>query len=93
MGYVGRIACRTPSVDDVTVFAIFLAVCSPPQRSSPFLDGWYRTGTYRWDTSSGICIVSEIAIYLCHTRSSFANPGAASYGTTFHQQVSDVVDR
>ena len=30
MGYVGIIACRTAFVDDVIVFAIFLAVCSPP---------------------------------------------------------------
>ena len=31
MGYVQRIARRTPFVDDLVVFGIFLAVCSPPQ--------------------------------------------------------------
>jgi len=39
MGYVGRIACRTASVDDLTVFAIFLAVRSPLYQSLPFLKG------------------------------------------------------
>jgi len=39
MGYVRRTACRTAFTDDVTVFVIFLAVCSPPQRGYPFLDG------------------------------------------------------
>ena len=93
MGYEMRIACRTAFVDDVIVFAIFIAVCSPPQRSSPFLDGSYRTGTCRRDISSGICTVSGITtVYTCHTRSSFSNPGVASYSATFHQRVSDVVN-
>ena len=39
---------------------------------------------------SGGCIVSEIAVYPCHTRPSFANPGTASYNTIFHQEVSHV---
>ena len=39
MGYVPKIPCRTPFVDDVTVFALFLAVCSPPQQSASFLNG------------------------------------------------------
>ena len=30
MGYVERITCRTALVDDLIVFAIFLAVRSPP---------------------------------------------------------------
>ena len=67
MGCAGRITCRTASIDDVIVFVIFLAVRSPPQRSSSFLNGWYRTGTYRWDISSGCCMVSESVIYLYHT--------------------------
>jgi len=33
------VACRTPFVDDIIVFAIFLAVCSLPQHSAPFLSG------------------------------------------------------
>jgi len=37
MGYVGGITRRTASVDDLIVFAIFLAVRSPPYQSSPFL--------------------------------------------------------
>jgi hypothetical protein len=45
MGYVLHgIVCRTTSIDNVIVFATFLAVRSPPQRSSPFSEGWYRTG-------------------------------------------------
>ena len=39
MEYVRRIPCRAPFVDDVTVFAIFLAVCSPSQQSTSFLKG------------------------------------------------------
>jgi len=41
VGYVRRIACRTASVDDLIVFAIFLAVClaRSPQQNSPLLDG------------------------------------------------------
>ena len=39
VGYVGRIACLTTSVDDLIVFAIFLAVRSAPQQISPLLDG------------------------------------------------------
>ena len=37
MGYVERTAYYTPFVDDVLVFAIFLAVRSPLQQSSSFL--------------------------------------------------------
>jgi len=37
MGYVGRTAYCTLLVDDVLVFAIFLAVRSPLQQSSSFL--------------------------------------------------------
>ena len=39
MGYAGRTAWCTTFVDDLIVFAIFLVVCSPPQRSSSFLNG------------------------------------------------------
>jgi len=35
--------------------------------------------------------VSGIPVNPCHTRSSFANPGTASYNTTFHQEVSHVL--
>jgi len=45
MGYVERITCRTAPVDDPIVFAIFLAVCSPPQQSAAFLNILCRTGT------------------------------------------------
>ena len=47
MGYVARVTCRTASVDDVIVFAIFLAVGLPPQQRSSVLKGWHRTGTCR----------------------------------------------
>ena len=67
MGYVGRIARHTAFVDDVIVFAIFIAVCSPLQQSSSFLRGSYRTDTCRWHISSGCCIVSAIIIHPCHT--------------------------
>jgi len=39
MGYAGRTAWCTAFVDDLIVFAIFLVVFSPPQQSSPFLNG------------------------------------------------------
>ena len=39
MGYVGRIARRTTSVDDLIVFSIFLAVRSASQQNSPFFEG------------------------------------------------------
>ena len=45
MGCVGETARRAAFVDDVVVFAVFLAVCSPPHQSSSVLDGWRRTGT------------------------------------------------
>jgi len=47
MGYVERIACRTAPVDGLIVFAIFVAVRPPPQKSYPFLDRLRRTGTSR----------------------------------------------
>ena len=47
MGYVGRIACRTALIDDLIVFAIFLAVCQPPQQSYAFPNRFRRTGTSR----------------------------------------------
>ena len=34
MEYVGRFACRTAFVDDLIVFAVFLAVSLPLQRNS-----------------------------------------------------------
>ena len=37
MGYAGGTACCTAFIDDVIVFAIFLAVRSPPQQCSSFL--------------------------------------------------------
>ena len=39
MGYVRKTSCFTASVDDVTVFTIFLAVRPPLQQSSSFLNG------------------------------------------------------
>jgi len=90
MGYVEMIGCRTASVDDLIVFTIFLAVRSAPQLISSFLKGQRRTGTFRSHTKFCCCIVSGIAIHTCHTRSCFANPGTASYDTTFHQRVSIV---
>ena len=93
MGYVRKIPRRTPFVDDLIVFGIFLAVCSPPQQGSSSLKGSYRTGTCRWGIRSGCFIVSVIAICPCHTRSSFANIGVVNFNTTFHQRVSNVVDR
>ena len=39
MGCVGRTACRMASVDDLIVFAIFLAVSSPLHQSSFVLEG------------------------------------------------------
>jgi hypothetical protein len=40
MGYVGgSLVIRHPAIDDIIVFAIFLAVRSPPQRRSFFLKG------------------------------------------------------
>ena len=84
MGYVRRIARRTASVDDLIVFAIFLAVCLPLYQSSFLLEGWRRTGTCRQHTKSGFCIVSGIVIHPCHTRPSFSNSGTAGYGTPFH---------
>jgi hypothetical protein len=38
MGYGGRITCRAPFIDDLIVFAIFLAVRSPPQQTYSFLN-------------------------------------------------------
>ena len=38
MGCAGRTTCRTAFIDDVTVFTIFLAVRSPLQQSSSFLN-------------------------------------------------------
>ena len=37
MGYAGETTCYTAVINDVIVFAIFLAVRSPPQRCSSFL--------------------------------------------------------
>ena len=37
MEYAGRITCCTAFVDDVIVFAIFLAVCLPLYQSFSFL--------------------------------------------------------
>ena len=88
----GRVNRRTAFVDDEVVFVIFIAVCSPPQRDSSFLNGSYRTGTFRWDINYGSCTVSGIPIHAYRSRSRFTNPGSASYSTTFHQQVSDVAD-
>jgi hypothetical protein len=68
-GYGGRITCAL-FIDDIIVFAIFIVVHSPLQRSS------------------------GIATHPCRTRSSLvANPGAASFSTTFHQRVGDVLNR
>ena len=92
MGYAEGIVCRMTFVDDVIVFALFLVVCSPPQKRSSSLNGQHRTGTYRCYIRPGFCMVSGITIYPCNTRSGFANPGAASYSATFHQEVNDVVD-
>ena len=92
MEYVGRIASRTPFVDDVIVFVIFLAVCSPPQQSPSFLNGWYRTGTCRWDISSGRCIVSRIEIYPRHTVLTCSNPRTVDYSPKVSQRVSDIVN-
>ena len=39
MGYTGRITCCTAFIDNVIVFAIFLAVRSPLQQRSSFLKG------------------------------------------------------
>jgi len=39
MGYAGRTSGFTVSTDDVIVFTIFLAVRSPLQQSSSFLNG------------------------------------------------------
>jgi len=90
MGYVGRIACCMAYADNLVVFAISIAVCSPLQQSSSFLNEWYRTGACRWHISSGRCMVSGIITYPCHTRPSFPNPGAAGYNIAYYQQVSDV---
>ena len=38
MEYVGGIACNTAFINDVIVFAIFLAVRSPQQTSSLLMD-------------------------------------------------------
>jgi hypothetical protein len=37
MGYAARLVCRMVFIDDVIVFAIFLAVCSPRSKALPFL--------------------------------------------------------
>jgi len=93
MGYVGRIACRTAPVDNLIVFAIFLAVRSAPWQTSSFLKGWHRTGTCQSDTNSGCCIVSAIATRPYHTKSSFSNLGTASFGASPRQlRVSYVFD-
>jgi len=47
MGCVGRIACHTTFVDDLIVFAIFVAVRPPPQQIHAFLNRLRRTGTSR----------------------------------------------
>ena len=47
MGCVRRIVCRTALADDLIVFAIFVAVCPPPQQSTAFLNRLHRTGTSR----------------------------------------------
>ena len=47
MGYVAKITRHTTFVDDVIVFAIFIAVRSPLQQYSSVLKRWHRTGTCR----------------------------------------------
>ena len=39
MGYAGRITYCTVFIDDVIVFAIFIAVRSRPKQGSSFLNG------------------------------------------------------
>ena len=93
MGYARRIARSTAFTNVLTVFAVFLAVCSPLQQSYSSLKGWYRTGTCRWHFSSGCCMVSSTAIRPCHTRSTFVNPGTVGNIEIFPQQVSGVVNQ
>ena len=47
MGSVRRIICRTALVDDLIVFAVFVAVCPPPQQSTAFLNRLRRTDISR----------------------------------------------
>ena len=46
MGCVGRIVCRTAPVDDLTVFAIFVAVRPPLQHRNLCLSEWITQNRY-----------------------------------------------